>query len=746
MKKNHLKTLPVVWFAMCLYVLPLPQVKAADTEEPERMTAGVLFFEDKLSDPDKPYWQHLSCRVLTEKLRHAKSIRVLSNQAIKFGYRQIGKQRGQAIDAAQAGKLGELIEARKIVFGSYQFKDNKWHLEAFVLNTASEKVSKQITAQSADFFDAAEQIVKKVLDEIGVKATEKELANISGKWTTDKQALDYCGKGLELYESNGSLSKQEEFNRKAIDSDEQFSFAYIGLMAALGSQGKFDELESVIEKALQIDPENKEIYQMSGMINFLKDDFQAAEKHLKRAMSLDEDYSQPLIGLGHLCMATNKVDDAISYYKKAIAVDAFDADTYSSLALAYAHKRQRKNAVKQLLEVERLDPEKAMNTNLMVFQTYFLLGDLPKAAEYGERVIQQAIETGTHPQMIQGLTKKVEKIKASLTPVYLTAEMPTKYSAEHLQTIIADKLTKDEQKLVVYPLKSNKDIDQWALKLTKGIESDFDKAKAIFDAMLYRIQPGSFAFEHTDSTAEEVFAEWDDPDRKFICQELAKLYVALARAAKLEAFCVSVQKRYDNNVISHLCAGVFLDGKLLLVDPSYKWFGVPHKEFAVLNDLQMVAAQLSQDDRSSEKKEALCRIALKLDPDSRISQTNLAAALIGQNKWKQAEKTVNTAIEQNSDNYHNYVLAGRIELHNGNIEEAEKLIRKSIGINPENSMSRFMLGRLLGSKGQLRQARDEFRTGLRCEHLRAEGEGIRKLIVKIIETLGSESEMANKDL
>lgn len=36
--------------------------------------------------------------------------------------------------------------------------------------------------------------------------------------------------------------------------------------------------------------------------------------------------------------------------------------------------------------------------------------------------------------------------------------------------------------------------------------------------------------------------------------------------------------------------------RLLLVDPSYKWFGVPHQKFAALNDLQATADYLSQHD------------------------------------------------------------------------------------------------------------------------------------------------------
>jgi hypothetical protein len=42
-------------------------------------------------------------------------------------------------------------------------------------------------------------------------------------------------------------------------------------------------------------------------------------------------------------------------------------------------------------------------------------------------------------------------------------------------------------------------------------------------------------------------------------------------------------------VVYHDCAAVFANGKALLVDPAYQWFGVPHREFVLLNDVQVIA-------------------------------------------------------------------------------------------------------------------------------------------------------------
>jgi len=46
----------------------------------------------------------------------------------------------------------------------------------------------------------------------------------------------------------------------------------------------------------------------------------------------------------------------------------------------------------------------------------------------------------------------------------------------------------------------------------------------------------------------------------------------------------------------------------------------------------------------------------------------------------------------------------------------------------------------------LKEARDEFRAGLRCIHEREDGERIQRLIIMINEMIGADPDMANKDL
>ena len=70
--------------------------------------------------------------------------------------------------------------------------------------------------------------------------------------------------------------------------------------------------------------------------------------------------------------------------------------------------------------------------------------------------------------------------------------------------------------------------------------------------------------------------------------------MALARAVGVKAFYVHLEEDYSGEIVYHDCAAVFVGGKALLVDPAYQWFGAPHKQYVVLDDLQAIAHQYYQ--------------------------------------------------------------------------------------------------------------------------------------------------------
>lgn len=709
------------------------------SKPPGRMAVTFLYFEDKTSDPNMAYWKYSVTGLLKERINEVKAIKLLSNNAVKFASRQFDKKIGDPIDTIQARKMGELIEAQRVVYGSYQRKGGKWQVNAYVLNVASGKVSKKLTSVSADWFDIRDSLNKQILRELNIKPTEEELEKMSHRMTASSKALELYCRVYALREQGKPESEMEDIVRKAISADPQFAEAYGALAAVLATQGKFTEAEEVIHKALKIDSEDPGSHNILGIIYFFQGKYPESQQELQKSLRLDADFSEAAIRLGQLNAVQSQFDEAIVFYEKAKIIDPFDAGNLACLGLAYANLRQREKTIVQLREIERLAPEgmNRMNTDQMLFQIYCLLGDIPLAVKHGENFLDNARETGAQPKMVKGGAKWIEGLRARLTPVFVDSPMPKVYSEKELKAALEKKLTQEELKLIVNPVVYNEEMKVWAQDITKNTKSDFDKAKAIFDAMIARIQPYQKTVKFETRTAHQVFAEWNDKEESFICQEFTNLYVALARAVKLKAFRVYVKKNYADNLNPHMCAGVFVDSKALLVDPLSQWFGVSHKEYVFFDDLQSIAFHLNQKDTSPSQEAAQCRIAIKLYPNDVVSHINMAVSLTEEGKWEQARDWLDKAIELDPGHWGIYLALGVFAEHDGDIKAAEGFYRKALEINPQSSKVHRFLALVLMEQYRLKEAREELRASLLYQPETQTAEKILRTIAMINEKIGS---------
>ena len=223
-------------------------------------------------------------------------------------------------------------------------------------------------------------------------------------------------------------------------------------------------------------------------------------------------------------------------------------------------------------------------------------------------------------------------------------------------------------------------------------------------------------FTKSTRTAQEVFAAWNDPAQSFCCQEYARLYVALARAVGLKAFYVHLEKDYSGEIVYHDCAAVFVGDKALLVDPAYQWFGAPHKEYAVLDDLQAIAHHYYQPSGKGTQV-ARCRLAAKLHPDTAWGQIRLASALIKANELPQAAETLQIAQQLEPGRWDSYTCQGLLAIKTNDLDGAVANLHKALAGNPKHGPSRFLLGWALGKQGKLEAARDEYRMALLYDSL-----------------------------
>lgn len=697
-----------------------------------RLRVTILGFTNGTGEPEAAHWSYGIKRLLSSELEKIKKIKI--GGGIDYAHRQLGINKNAALEPEQARKMGELIEAQRVLWGGYHRQNEQWQVHVRVMNVAGGKVSGEFSATATDWFELRDELTKQILNELGIKPSEAERQKMGRRWTVSPEALELYSRAYAYQEQNRPLAEQEECVRKAIAADPQFVRAHLALTAVLSMKGDFDQAEQPVRRALSLRPDYADAHRIAGVLLLHTRRYAEAEKALSEAHRLDPDDARVLIRLAELSAVQQKFDDAITFAEKAKLLEPVDAPVHAFLGFMYTFSDNRHKAMAELKEAERLDSE-GMDVFQRAGQAYERLREIPLAVDRYEKLVIYIKQMGGDPRFIRTFEEKIQRLKTGLVPTFIEASMPTVYTEQSLQDALRERLTEDELAMVVNPIAGDKEMKRWAEKLTEGTASDLDKAKAIFDTLSGRPQS---AGGHGTRTAKEVFAAWDNTDTSFNCQENAKLFIALARDVGIKAFYVHVHKDYKDKLIHHDCAVVFTDGKTLLVDPAYHWFGVAHKDFTILDDLQAIAHQLFQPG-GSDQTVARCQLAAKLHPDFVWGQLRLVGAFCNASKWDEARTTLDTALRLEPDYWECHLWQGIIANdYDDNSHVAIGHVQKALELNPESSPAHFVFATILLKQGKLREARDEFRTGLRYDPIPEQAEKAYRIIAQINESIGIE--------
>lgn len=130
-----------------------------------------------------------------------------------------------------------------------------------------------------------------------------------------------------LYEKMGDVQAAIEKMKQVIEKDPENADAlnYLGYTYA-DQNIRLEEAESLIRRALELEPESGHILDSMGWVHYRQGDYQKARKYLEKAVEkIDDD---PIIfeHLGDVYRKTDQPGQALQYYKKALENGADDAD------------------------------------------------------------------------------------------------------------------------------------------------------------------------------------------------------------------------------------------------------------------------------------------------------------------------------------------------------------------------------------------------------------------------------------
>lgn len=559
----------------------------------------------------------------------------------------------------------------------------------------------------------------------------------------------FAGAGVfsRAYNAEG-YAEALELCQKALAEDPGFIQARGLLAATLFNLGRDEEALGAAKEALRQQPDKStaaRLYLLTANILLMQQQVPAEQQAVAEGLRLCPDLADLLALRAGLHERVRDFDAAAACLRRAIESDPGNPRLYAWLGQVQAKQGSLTNALASLeyarqlladIPAEGSDDIELSNIELALAEAYASVGNLAEALQHYRRVLAEAREAGLGEARVKWVEETVRELERRSEPVPVAAEKPRQFLPGELQTALRERLTAEEVASAVNSLAATPEMVRWARELVAGAESDLVRARKLFDTLAARPKAAGAGTR----TAQEVFAAWNDLDRVFVCQEYAKLFVALARSADLPAFYVHVERDYSGRVVDHDCAVVFAEGKAWLVDPTYAWFGVPHREFRVLDDLQTIAHHAFQP-HGGGLDAARCRAGCKLDPDFAWGRINLVLALIQTNKLGEARTELDLVRRSAPDYWRGLAAEGFLAFKQERFDRAVEWLQRAVKANPDHADARLLLGEALFRTGQRAAAREELLAGLRRSFRPGSNNELlgRKTLALLEEALGADS-------
>ncbi len=689
-----------------------------------RLTIVILSFENKTGTASNAFWHYEAENLVEMALKEVKRLRVLPNA--NYALREIHKKSGDSLSVSEATLAGNAIEARRVIWGSYDRKEGKWRLTARILNPANGNVSTELTATAADWFEVRDQMVDKILHQLGIGITAEKRKKMTERPTSSPAAFEYIARAAAMQRGKGSITEIKDLVHRGLAADTNFAWAHIALGAILANDGEMEPAEESMRRALELRPD-AESHRYLGEILASRTKFEEAETELQTALRLDPDDVEAWGFLGKMCKARGALDLAVENYQRALRLDPFSADIHARLGEVYALQGLHEQAVAELKLAERLANPDDSDDQYSLALAYDTLHEIPSAITRYENLLAIVRKEGTHPRQLDALETRLKEFKETLIPVYLSAPQPKDYDAAALAKILSEKLSPAELLIVTNPLTSTPEMERWAQTIVAGATNDLEKAQRLFKTLSRHVDEGS----QGQRTAQQTFAVWQSPDASLLCQEYAFLYVALSRAVGLKTYQVYVEQECDGRKALHACAAFFTDGKVLLVDPMFRWFGVPHKKFTVLDDLQTMAIYFA-----CTAKPERAEIAVKLESDWEFIRLAAAQNLVNADQAETARKIMPPERLQKAQGWMADAVRASYAFHEGRLSDAVASLKKVVAENPDYPDGYAMLAFIYADQKKWVEARENFRSALLSSSEDKKDNQYRAAIAEIDATIG----------
>ena len=321
---------------------------------------AVLPFKLLSDEPDKQYLADGIMDAITLHLSKIKDLRVMSRTSVE-------QYRGTTKTTRQIGKE---LGVDYLLEGSFQKFGDKIKLIVQLIKAREESHAwaNEYDSDWSEVFSLQSEVAQSIARELDAVITPEEKHLIEKVPTKNLEAYDFylLGEYLRGQKTPELLWEAKTFYEKSIKADPRFVRAYTGLAHCYGNLAFYANLRpeeayppalELAFKALELDSLSADAFDEIGAVDmFYNFDFIDAEKNYKRALELDPNNLDIYKAFSELLFYKGRFSEAIEIDHRALSIDpAYPVeDGLYGVHLYYAH--QKDSAISHLAKISERYP------------------------------------------------------------------------------------------------------------------------------------------------------------------------------------------------------------------------------------------------------------------------------------------------------------------------------------------------------------------------------------------------------
>ncbi|MBT8400991.1 MAG: protein kinase [Rhodothermia bacterium] len=344
----------------------------------------VLPLRNLSGDAQQEYFADGITEELIDKLGRLESLRVISSTT-SMRYKQ---------SDLPLPDIADELDVNGVVEGSIQLSGKDVRVRVRLIDDRDRQLwNGSFERPMRDILALQDEIAMTIAREISLEITPDEKARLARGVTVDPAAFDLYLKAKALLgrRDPSAMIEARRLLESAIDIEPEFAPAYARLAEASFSglwtqevQPPRVEVEALLQRAMELDPELSETFVSRGLIRQFWDlDMAGAEEDLRTAIRLNPNLADAHHELAQLLMRLRRFEEAIDQSLIAVQLNPGSAWILSGLGEIYSFSGRHDRAISVLHRALELDPER-VSTRGWLFTAYYFAGRLEEAIPYAD--------------------------------------------------------------------------------------------------------------------------------------------------------------------------------------------------------------------------------------------------------------------------------------------------------------------------------------------------------------------------